>query len=141
MAYIVLIGEETENLAAVHSLISGFGYEISEIVKPDIALNNLLTVKTSDLCIFDLTCGKPEISITTAKSVSDNFALPVLFVISPDADISLVRKALMTCPGGFIVQPVDPLQLRVTIETALMHQIEKQALRESEDKYRAIVEN
>lgn len=141
MAYVAMIGRNGEEFLEIQRMIAEFGYEVSNILTPDINVLNNFSLKKPDLCLLDLSTGEyPEI-IDLAKKISASRDISVLFNTGAQTDITLVRSALMTNPVGFIVYPVEPLQLRLNIETALMRQIEKQALLESEEKYRAIVEN
>lgn len=141
MAYIAIIGEEKEGLAAIKTMLSDFGHQTSDITKPERALAGLLDEPNPDLCILDLTCQNTKETINAAKSISNKYAIPVLFTVNPDADITLLQNALLISPEGFIVLPAEPLQLRLTVESLMMQQIGKMALLESEEKYRAIVEN
>jgi PAS domain S-box-containing protein len=65
--------------------------------------------------------------------------IPVVF-ISAYADEDILERAKHLEPFGYVVKPVEKKQLRATIEIAIHKKEMERRLRESEEKYRNLVE-
>jgi len=92
-----------------------------------------------DLVLMDIMLKGKVDGIEAAQEIRARFNIPVVFLTAYPQDYSLDRiKA--TEPFGYLTKPVGMQELRGTIETALYkHQIETR-LRESEEKYRKLVD-
>lgn len=96
-------------------------------------------VTRPDLVLMDIVLRGEMDGITAAEEIHSRFNIPIIFLTAYPQEFSLDRiKA--TEPFGYLGKPVGREQLRGSVETALYkHQIETR-LRESEEKYRKLVD-
>jgi two-component sensor histidine kinase len=92
-----------------------------------------------DLVLMDVNLKGPIDGIQAAQQIRLAADIPIVYVTGYSDDATLLR-ARVTEPFGFVLKPFDERELRTTIEIALYrHQVNRR-LRESEQRYRAIVE-
>lgn len=92
-----------------------------------------------DLVLMDIELAGDLNGVMTADIIRDRFDIPVIF-LTAYSDESLVQTAKMTEPYGYLVKPFQDAELVAAIETALYrHRIDGK-LRESEERYRSLVE-
>lgn len=93
-----------------------------------------------DLVLMDIMLKGKMTGIDAASEIRRRFHIPVLYVTA-NANPDIVEQAKTTEPFGFIVKPFSEHELQVNIEIALYkHRMERKA-RESEEKYRQLVEH
>ncbi len=69
-----------------------------------------------DLALIDLDQGPG--GVAAAERITGRFDLPVVYLVG-DVDDSLLDRARMTEPFGYVLKPVDRRQLRLSIDAAL----------------------
>jgi PAS domain S-box-containing protein/putative nucleotidyltransferase with HDIG domain len=92
-----------------------------------------------DLVLMDIRLGEGMGGIDAADHIREHFNIPVVF-LTGYADDDTFQRAKITDPFGYILKPFDPKGLRTTIEIALHNHELKSKLRESERRYRTLVE-
>jgi PAS domain S-box-containing protein len=99
----------------------------------------LLNVEKADLVLMDIRLEGEMDGIQTAKEIRARQGLPTVF-LTAYADDELMERAKEADPYGYLVKPVHERELRSTIEMSMYkHRIDRQ-LRESERRFRALVE-
>ena len=92
-----------------------------------------------DLVLMDIRLGEEMGGIDAADHIRENFNIPIVF-LTGYADEDTFQRAKIADPFGYILKPFDPKGLRTTIEIALHNHELKSRLRESEERYRTLIE-
>ncbi len=119
-----------ENLGYVVSQIEPFGEEAVSRIKE----------ANPDLILMDIMLQGKTDGIQAASNIHKEFDLPIIFLTAYSDDYTL-QRAKQVEPYGYILKPFDDRELRMVIELALnKHQMQKK-LRQSEERFRSVVEH
>ena len=92
-----------------------------------------------DLVLMDIRLGGPMDGIKTAERIQACRNIPIVY-LTAHSDMNTLRRAAATEPFGYILKPFEERDVTTQIEIALFkHQAERR-LRESEERYRRLVE-
>ncbi len=92
-----------------------------------------------DLVLMDIMLTGEMDGIEAAQQIWDRFDIPVVYLTAYSDELTL-QRAKVTAPFGYIVKPFEDRELHISLEIALYkHDIERK-LRDSEEKYRDLVE-
>ena len=123
-------------------------YSVSTIITTGKRVIPKIINEKPDLILMDIMFQDEVGGIDLARKVRERLDVPIVF-LTAHSDKSILRKAKVTEPYGYLLKPVGEKDLEITIEMALYrHNIEKRfkekmvsALHESENRYRQLVEN
>jgi len=93
-----------------------------------------------DLVLMDIKLRGDMDGIEAARQIRDSFNIPVIYLTAYTDDMTL-KFAKTAEPYGYIVKPFGDRELHSTINMALYKHEAEKALRESENRYRAVIEN
>jgi PAS domain S-box-containing protein/putative nucleotidyltransferase with HDIG domain len=93
-----------------------------------------------DLVLMDIVLQGKMNGIEAAEVIRSHFEVPVVYLTAYSDDKTLER-AKMTEPFGYLLKPFEDRDLKTTIEMALYKFRMERMLRESERRYRGVVEN
>jgi PAS domain S-box-containing protein len=99
------------------------------------------TAKTlaPDLVLMDIRLSGALDGIKTAERIQASRNIPIVY-LTAHSDMTTLRRAAATEPFGYILKPFEERDVTTQIEIALFkHQAERR-LRESEERYRKLVE-
>jgi PAS domain S-box-containing protein len=92
-----------------------------------------------DLVLMDIRLSGEMDGIEAAEEIRVRFDIPVVY-LTGYADEETVQRAKVTEPFGYVLKPFEARELRSAIEVALYkHEMDKK-LKESEERYRQLVE-
>jgi PAS domain S-box-containing protein len=92
-----------------------------------------------DLVLMDIRLAGPIDGIKTAERIQASRNIPIVY-LTAHSDMATLRRAAATEPFGYILKPFEERDVTTQIEIALYkHQAERR-LRESEQRYRKLVE-
>jgi PAS domain S-box-containing protein len=92
-----------------------------------------------DLVLMDIRLAGPMDGIKTAERIQSIRNVPIIY-LTAHSDMATLRRAAATEPFGYILKPFEERDVTTQIEIALFkHQAERR-LRESEERYRKLVE-
>ncbi len=92
-----------------------------------------------DLVLMDIRLKGDVDGVEAAEEIRVRFDIPVVY-LTAYADEDTLQRAKATEPYGYIIKPFQERELHTAIEVALYKHRAEEALRESEEKYRTLVE-
>ncbi len=92
------------------------------------------------LVLMDVKLRGDMDGIEAARQIRDRFNIPVIYLTAYTDDMTL-KFAKTAEPYGYIVKPFGDRELHSNISMALYKHKAEKALRESENRYRAVIEN
>lgn len=87
-----------------------------------------------DLVLMDIYLEGEIDGIETASIIKDKFAVPVIF-ITGTGDDSIINRAQISEPYGYIIKPVNTTLLNASIITALNRRRLENKIRQKEEQY------
>ncbi|MEE9389953.1 MAG: HD domain-containing phosphohydrolase [Candidatus Aminicenantaceae bacterium] len=93
-----------------------------------------------DLALMDIVLKGEMDGIEAASIISSRLDIPVVY-LTAHADNKTLARAKITEPFGYILKPFDDKELQTNIEMALYKHKMGNMLKESEERYRSVVEN
>ncbi|MFQ5781204.1 MAG: PAS domain S-box protein [Nitrospiria bacterium] len=122
----------------IELILERLGYDIPAVVSSGEEAVQKMEETKPDLVLMDIMLTGKMDGVEAAKQISARFNIPVVYATAY-ADEATLQQAKMTRPYGYIVKPLDERDLYATIELALYtHQMERK-LKESEERFRAVV--
>ena len=92
-----------------------------------------------DLVLMDIVMPGEMDGIEASRAIKVDLEIPVVF-LTAYADDENIMRAKATEPFGYIVKPFQEREVRATIEVALYNKHVSTKIRQSEQKYRTIME-
>ena len=136
---ILVVEDESIVALDIQDRLESLGYEVPATVASGEMAVELAGMLCPDLVLMDIHLQGLMDGIEAAEQIRQRFGMPVVYVTA-NADHPTVQRAKLTEPFGYIIKPFDERELHTTIEMALYKHQAGLALRESEERYRLLVE-
>lgn len=131
-----------DDVIVAHNLksrLEGLGYEVLAIARSgEEAVQRSLEARP-DLVLMDVKIAGEIDGIEAAGRIRAHHDVPVIYLTGYADDATLAR-AKITDPFGYVLKPFEMRELRSTIEMALYKHALDRRLRESERRYRQMIE-
>ncbi|MEE8398638.1 MAG: PAS domain S-box protein, partial [Desulfobacterales bacterium] len=137
---IMIVEDDWYTAKDTKKILEDLGYEVSSIESTGESALEKIETLSPDLVLMDIVLKGQMDGIDTADQVHTRFNIPVVYVTA-FADDKLLERARITEPFGYITKPFEKAELHTAIEIALYKHGTEEALRQSENKYRTILEN
>jgi PAS domain S-box-containing protein len=134
----ILIAEDDGIIAArLQSILVKLGYAVTAMVASgEDAIRQAAEVQP-ELVLMDVELAGEMDGIEAGGQIRAQLGIPVVY-LTAYLDDTLLQRAKMTEPYGYLVKPVQDRELRATIEVAIYKCRLDRQLRESEERYRAV---
>ncbi len=139
MKKLMVVDDEVIITTQLEEILAAEGYDVIGMATSGEDAIAMATERRPDLILLDIKMTGAMDGIATAEVVQTRLDIPVVF-ISAYADEDILERAKHLEPFGYVVKPVEKKQLRATIEIAIHKKEMERRLRESEEKYRNLVE-
>lgn len=128
---IMIVEDEGIIAMDIRSQLETFGYHVVAMAFTGAQAITLAERHKPDLIMMDIVLKGTMDGISAARSIWENFKIPVIF-LTAYSDPSTLKRARTVGAYGYLVKPFRPDELQASIEVALYkHQLEKR-LTESE---------
>jgi len=136
---ILIVEDELITAENIRVCLSDAGYEVTGMFSTaEEALGSLERIRP-DLVMMDIRLGGKMDGIEAAELVLQRYDLPVIYLTSY-ADDEVIRRAASTESYGYIIKPFQEAELISNIEMAVFKHGAAQRLKESERKFRVLIE-
>ncbi len=137
-ANILIVEDDAIVAKSLQNALKHAGYAVCGVVSSgEAAIQHVQDVST-DLVLMDILLRGEMTGIQAAETIYRQFHLPVIYITANSND-DVVQQAKATDSFGFIIKPFRAREIHATIELALYKCRMERQLRESETKYRNII--
>lgn len=120
--------------------LQGLGYEVAAMASEGNDAISKAGATRPNLVLMDIRLEEGMDGIEAAEQIRNKLDIPVVF-LTAYADQATLARAKITEPFGYILKPFEERELQSTIEIALYRHKAEQKLRDSERRYRTLVDN
>ncbi len=136
----ILIAEDEAIVAEALALtLRAFGYQVVRTVSTGELAIKVAEESKPDLILMDINLRGEIDGIQASEQIRARFDVPVIFLTAYEKE-DVLSRAKVTEPYGFIAKPHSNYILQTTIEGALYKHGADKRVRESEERYRMLVE-
>lgn len=126
-AKILIVEDESIIALNIKEMLSDFDYEIVGIAANGTKALQLVTAKTPDLVLMDITLQNREDGIEVAEAISKISSVPIVFLTANDKN-KTIDRAINIKPYGYVLKPFKAVELKTAVEIALKTFSEAQKL-------------
>jgi PAS domain S-box-containing protein len=124
-ARILIVEDESIIARDIQDRLEGMEYAVAGIAATGPDAIQLAADMRPDLVLMDIQLAGDMDGIEAAQEIGARFDIPVIY-LTGYADDLVLQRAKVTGPFGYLLKPLEPLELHSTIEMALYkHQVEK----------------
>ena len=138
-ARILVVEDESIVAADIQDRLESLGYEVPATVASGEKAVEKAGVLRPDLVLMDIQLNGRMDGVVAADQIRLRFGIPVIY-LTANADHPTVQRAKVTEPFGYVIKPFEERELHTAIEVALYKHQAEQTLKESEERYRLLVE-
>ncbi len=138
-AQILIVEDDVIVAMGTENRLKNLGYAVSGIAPSGEEAIEQAKEKAPDLVLMDIMLRGAMDGTEAADHIRTQFNIPVVYATA-HADEKVLERAKLTGPFGYVIKPFDDRELDTTIQMALYKHKSDEELRESEEKYRLLVE-
>ncbi|MGE5316030.1 MAG: PAS domain S-box protein, partial [Acidobacteriota bacterium] len=138
--HILIVEDDAIIGARLYDILLSMGYEASEPVASGEEAVARASAMKPDLVLMDINLFGEMNGVQAAAEIRRRMDVPIIY-LTAYSDDDLLQRAKVTNPYGYLVKPVQERELQATIEMALHNHAMAKAVRESEERYRAVIAN
>jgi diguanylate cyclase (GGDEF)-like protein/PAS domain S-box-containing protein len=138
-ARILVVEDESIVALDIQERLQSLGYDVPLTVATGEKAVEQTGELHPDLVLMDIQLQGHMDGVEAAGHIRQQFNIPVIF-LTANADHPTVQRAKVTEPFGYVIKPFEERELHTTIEVALYKHRAEQRLKESEERYRMLVE-
>ncbi len=138
-ARIMIIENESIIAADIRNILDKCGYYTAGVFARGEEAIEKIEELYPDLVLMDIKLAGSMDGVETARLIRDCSNAPVIY-LTAFADEDTLQRAKITEPYGYLLKPVDEKALNAAIEIAISKSNIERKLRESEGRFRSLVE-
>jgi PAS domain S-box-containing protein len=123
----------------IQSTLKKLGYDVPVVVSTGEEALERAEELQPDLILMDIVLPGKMDGIDAARYIKERYGIPIIFVTA-HSEAETFERARETEPYGYLIKPVGKSDLYTAIETALHRSTMESQIRESEEKYRTIID-
>jgi PAS domain S-box-containing protein len=138
-AKILIVEDERIPAEEIKSNLEYLGYTITSIVSSGEDAVREAEESRPDLILMDIKLKGEMDGIEAAKRIRASADIPIIYITAL-SDRQTIERTKVTEPLGFVHKPVEEKELNTSIEMALLRHKMERRLKESEERFRDLVE-
>ena len=138
-ARILVVEDESIVALDIQDSLESLGYDVPATVASGEEAIEQAGVLHPDLVLMDIQLRGQMDGVEAADQIRQRLGIPVVY-LTANADHPTVQRAKVTEPFGYVIKPFEERELHTAIEVALYKHKAEQTLKESEERYRLLVE-
>lgn len=132
-AEILIVEDETIIGMDVKATLENFNYNVPKIICKGEDAIEYVQRNPPDLVLMDIVLAGELDGIDAAKHINHKYNLPTVF-LTAQTHLEILKKAYDCHPYGYVLKPINDLDLVYTIDTALLHhRMETELRKENEE--------
>jgi PAS domain S-box-containing protein len=139
-AQVLIVEDEALVARGIQDKLKELGYSVAAVVDSGVAAVEAAGELQPDLVLMDIRLRGEMDGIEAAAQIGDRFDIPIIYLTAYSDDETL-QRAKVTEPFGYIVKPFRAGELHSLVEMALYRHAMERKLKESEARYRSVVED
>ena len=140
MIRIILIVDDPNSARDIQNRLQGGSYNVTAMTATADEVITRADELRPDIILMDVRLKGESDGVEVARQIKSLHDIPIIFVTA-NADEATVQRTIAAEPDGFLIMPLDELELRAAIEIAIhRHGIEAKA-RESDRHIRELTES
>ena len=136
---IMLVEDEAITAMDIRTSLEELGYEVPAVASRGADAVRLAGETRPDLILMDITLDGAMNGIEASRQIQSALHIPIIF-LTAHMDSDTLAQAKTTKPFGYLSKPSSLDSLKNTIEVALYKSAADARIRESEARYRTLVE-
>jgi PAS domain S-box-containing protein len=137
---ILIVEDEIIIANNLRDRLTGMGHSVCGIASSGAEAIKKVTEVQPDLILMDIKLQGEMDGVACAQEIRSRYDIPVIY-LTGYADERILQRAKLSDPYGYILKPFEVRDLQMIIEMALHKHVMEKRLRESEEKYRTLVEH
>jgi diguanylate cyclase (GGDEF)-like protein/PAS domain S-box-containing protein len=136
---ILVVEDESIVALDIQDRLESLGYDVPTPVASGEQAIEQASLLRPDLVLMDIHLQGRMDGVEAADQIRRRLGIPVIY-LTANADHPTVERAKVSEPFGYVIKPFEERELHTTIEVALYKHQAEHRLRESEERYRLLVE-
>jgi hypothetical protein len=135
----MVVDDEVIITTEMKDFLTLMGYEVAGLATSGEDAIEMARQVRPDLILMDIIMPRKKIDgLTASEIIKKELGIPVVFMTAYGGE-KILDRVKSAEPFGFILKPFQENELRAAIEVALLRKEMEQRIRESEEKYRSVV--
>ncbi len=138
-AKILIVEDERIVAEEIRRMLEYMGYNVSSIASSGENAVKEFEEKRPDLILMDIKLRGKMDGVEAATKIREHADIPVIYITAL-SDKKTLERTKATEPFGYVHKPIEEKELYTALEMALLRHKMDRKLKESEEKYRDLVE-